>query len=150
MVEAAKHVDRSELLTALVAEATAIIEQARAVQAQRARAAAEAAEAAAAVKKAAEVAAAAARGGGGGTHADDAECRNAVAAGASAAGEKRRASCRTRAAPGCGVRGVLRRAQGPYHGAVRSPVRVRRVCGAADQDENPDVSRVPRAHPNRP
>jgi type IV secretory pathway TrbL component len=61
MVEAAKHVDRSELLTALVAEATAMIEQARAVQAQRARAAAEAAEAAAAVKKAAEVAAEAER-----------------------------------------------------------------------------------------
>jgi hypothetical protein len=31
---------------------------------------------------------------------------------------------------------------------VRSHLRVRsEVCGAADQDENPDVSRVPRAHP---
>jgi hypothetical protein len=30
---------------------------------------------------------------------------------------------------------------------VRSPVRVREVCGVADQDENADVSRVPRAHP---
>ena len=45
------------------------------------------------------------------------------------------------------MRGVLRRAQGPHHRAVRPPVRVREVCGAADQDENPDVSRVPRAHP---
>jgi hypothetical protein len=45
------------------------------------------------------------------------------------------------------VRGVLRRAQGPYHRAVRSPVRVREVCGAADLNENPDVSRVPRRHP---
>jgi hypothetical protein len=44
------------------------------------------------------------------------------------------------------VRGVLRRAQGPCDRAVRSPVRVRGVCGAADQDENPVVSRVPRAH----
>jgi hypothetical protein len=26
-------------------------------------------------------------------------------------------------------------------------VRVREVCGAADQDENADVPRVPRAHP---
>jgi hypothetical protein len=45
------------------------------------------------------------------------------------------------------VRGVLRRAQGPPHRALRPPVRVRGVCGAADQHENPDVPRVPRAHP---
>jgi hypothetical protein len=56
MAEAAKHGDRSELLTALVAEATAMIEQARAVQAERARAAAAAAVAAAAVEAAAEAA----------------------------------------------------------------------------------------------
>jgi hypothetical protein len=45
------------------------------------------------------------------------------------------------------VRGVLRRAQGPCDRAVRSPVRVRELCGAVDQDEDADVSRVPRAHP---
>ena len=49
--EAAKHGDRSsEQLTALVAEARVMIEQARAVKAGRARAAAEEAEAAAAVE----------------------------------------------------------------------------------------------------
>jgi hypothetical protein len=47
--EAEKHGDRSEPLTALVAEAKGMIEQARAEQAERARAAAEAAVAAAAV-----------------------------------------------------------------------------------------------------
>jgi hypothetical protein len=51
--EAEKHGDRSELLTALVAEAKGLIEQARAEQTERARAAAEVAEAAAAVKAAA-------------------------------------------------------------------------------------------------
>jgi hypothetical protein len=52
--EAAKHGDRSsEPLAALVAEARVMIEQARAEQAERARAAAEAAAAAAAVKVAA-------------------------------------------------------------------------------------------------
>ena len=51
--EAVRHGDRSELLTALVAEAKGLIEQARAEQAERARAAAEEAEAAAAVKAAA-------------------------------------------------------------------------------------------------
>ena len=45
------------------------------------------------------------------------------------------------------MRGVLRRAQGPCVRAVRPRVRVRGVCGAADQDENPDVSRVPPRHP---
>jgi hypothetical protein len=47
--EAAKHGDRSEPLAALVAEAREMIEQAKAVQAERARVAAVAAEAAAAV-----------------------------------------------------------------------------------------------------
>jgi hypothetical protein len=61
MAEAAKHGDRSEKLSALVAEARGMIEQARAEQAERARAAAEAADAAAAVKAAAEAAAAAER-----------------------------------------------------------------------------------------
>ena len=56
--EAEKHGDRSELLTALVAEAKGMIEQARAEQAERARAAAEEAAAAAAVKATAEAAAA--------------------------------------------------------------------------------------------
>jgi hypothetical protein len=59
--EAEKYGDRSELLAALVAEAKGMIEQARAEQAGRARAAAEQAEAAAAVKAAAEVEAAAER-----------------------------------------------------------------------------------------
>jgi hypothetical protein len=59
---AEKHGDRSsELLTALVAEARAMIEQARAVQAERARAVAEEAAAAAAVEAAAEAAAEAER-----------------------------------------------------------------------------------------
>jgi hypothetical protein len=59
--EAEKHGDRSELLTALVAEAKGMIEQARAEQAERARVAAEEAAAAAAVKAAAEAEAAAER-----------------------------------------------------------------------------------------
>ena len=59
--EAEKHGDRSELLTALVAEAKDMIEQARAEQAERARVAAEEAEVAAAVKAAAEAKAAAER-----------------------------------------------------------------------------------------
>jgi hypothetical protein len=54
MAEAAKHGDRSELLAALVAEATAMIEQAKTAMAERARAAA-------AAKAAAEAAAAAER-----------------------------------------------------------------------------------------
>jgi hypothetical protein len=52
-VEAEKHGDRSEKLSALVAEAKGMIEQAKTEQAERARAAAEEAEAAAAVKAAA-------------------------------------------------------------------------------------------------
>jgi hypothetical protein len=48
--EAEKHGDRSEPLSALVAEARGMIEQARAEQAERARSAAEAAAAAAAAK----------------------------------------------------------------------------------------------------
>jgi hypothetical protein len=56
--EAAKHGDRSEQLTALVAEAKGMIEQARAVQGERTRVAAEETAAAAAVKAAAEVEAA--------------------------------------------------------------------------------------------
>jgi hypothetical protein len=59
MAEAAKHGDRSELLAALVAEATAMIEQAKTAMAERARAAAEEAAAAAAAKAAAEAEAAA-------------------------------------------------------------------------------------------
>jgi hypothetical protein len=60
--EAEKHGDRSsELLTALVAEARAMIEKARAVQAERAKAAAEKAAAAAAVEAVAAKAAAADR-----------------------------------------------------------------------------------------
>jgi hypothetical protein len=55
--EAAKHGDRSEPLAALVAEARTMLEQARAEQAERARAATEAAAAAGAVKAAAEAAA---------------------------------------------------------------------------------------------
>jgi hypothetical protein len=54
--EAEKHGDRSELLAALVAEARVMIEQARAVQAERARAAVEEAEAKAAAEAAAEAA----------------------------------------------------------------------------------------------
>jgi hypothetical protein len=54
MAEAEKHEDRSELLAALVAEAKAVIEQAKTQQAERARAAAEEAEVAAAVKAEAE------------------------------------------------------------------------------------------------
>jgi hypothetical protein len=61
MAEAAKHGDRSEKLSALVAEARGMIEQARAEQAERARAAAEEADAAAAVKAAAAAAEAAER-----------------------------------------------------------------------------------------
>jgi hypothetical protein len=61
MAEAEKHGDRSEHLSALVAEARVMIEQAKAEQAERARAAAEEAEAAAAVKAAAEAAEAAER-----------------------------------------------------------------------------------------
>jgi hypothetical protein len=56
--EAAKHGDRSEQLTALVAEAKGMLEQARAVQAERAKVAAEEAAAAAVVKAAAEAEAA--------------------------------------------------------------------------------------------
>jgi hypothetical protein len=48
--EAEKHGDRSEKLTALVAEAREMLEQARAAEAERASAAAEEAEAAAAVE----------------------------------------------------------------------------------------------------
>jgi hypothetical protein len=59
--EAAKHGDRSEQLSALVAEAKSMIEHARVEQAERTRVAAEKAEAAAAVKAAAEAAAAAER-----------------------------------------------------------------------------------------
>jgi hypothetical protein len=58
-VEAEKHGDRSEKLSALVAEAKGMIEQAKTEQAERAKAAAEAAAAAAAVKAAAEAEAAA-------------------------------------------------------------------------------------------
>jgi nucleoid-associated protein YgaU len=59
---AEKHGDRSsELLTALVAEARAMIEQAKSVQAERARAAAEEAAAAAAVEAATKAAAEAER-----------------------------------------------------------------------------------------
>jgi hypothetical protein len=50
--EAAKHGDRSEPLTALVAEAKGMLEQAKTEQAERARVAAEAAAAAEAVKAA--------------------------------------------------------------------------------------------------
>jgi hypothetical protein len=61
-VEAEKHGDRSsEQLSALVAEAKTMIEQAKAEQAERAKAAAEEAVAAAAVKAAAEAAEAAER-----------------------------------------------------------------------------------------
>ena len=49
-VEAEKHGDRSEKLSALVAEARGMIEKAKTEQAERARAAAEEAKAAAAVK----------------------------------------------------------------------------------------------------
>jgi hypothetical protein len=61
MAEAEKHGDRSELLAALVAEAKAMIEQAKTQQAERARAATEEAAAAAAVKAVAEAEAAAER-----------------------------------------------------------------------------------------
>ena len=60
-MEAEKHGDRSEKLSALVAEAKGMIEQAKAEQAKRARVAAEEAAAAAVVKAAAEAAAAAER-----------------------------------------------------------------------------------------
>ena len=52
--EAAKHGGRSEPLAALLAEAMTMLEQARAEQAERARAAAEAPEAAAVAEAAAE------------------------------------------------------------------------------------------------
>jgi hypothetical protein len=55
-VEAEKHGDRSERLSALVAEARGMIQQAKTQQAERAKAAAEEAEAAAAVKAAAKAA----------------------------------------------------------------------------------------------
>jgi hypothetical protein len=55
--EAEKHGDRSEKMSALVAEARGMIDQAKAEQAERARAAAEEAEAAAAVKAVAAAAA---------------------------------------------------------------------------------------------
>jgi hypothetical protein len=58
-VEAEKHADRSEKLSALVAEAREMLEQAKTEQAERARAVAEEAAAAAAVKAAAEAEAAA-------------------------------------------------------------------------------------------
>jgi hypothetical protein len=143
MAEAAKHGDRSELLAALVAEATAMIEQAKTAMAERARAAA-------AAKAAAEAAAAAER-----LRLEEQAAALTLRMQSDAlqlqqvhAQRQRRASCR--AEPGRGgdaVRGLLRRAQGPSHRAVRSHVRVRGVCGAAEQDNNPDVSRVPRAHP---
>ena len=60
-LEAEKHGDRSEKLTALVAEAREMLEQAKTKQTERARAAAEEAEAAAAVKAAAKAAEAAER-----------------------------------------------------------------------------------------
>jgi hypothetical protein len=60
-VEAEKHGDRSEKLSALVAEARGMIEKAKTEKAERARAAAEEAEAAAAVKAAEEAEAAAER-----------------------------------------------------------------------------------------
>jgi seryl-tRNA synthetase len=59
MQAAEKHEARSEKLAALVAEARELIEQARAIEVERARLAAEAAAAAAAVKAAEEVEAAA-------------------------------------------------------------------------------------------
>jgi hypothetical protein len=59
--EAEKHGDRSEQLSALVAEAREMIQQAKAEKAERARAAAEEATSAAAVKAAAEAAEAAER-----------------------------------------------------------------------------------------
>jgi hypothetical protein len=61
MHAAEKHDGRSEKLAALVAEARELIEQARAVEAERARVAAEAAAAAAAVEAVAKAAAAAER-----------------------------------------------------------------------------------------
>jgi hypothetical protein len=60
-VEAEKHGDRSEKLSALVAEARGMLEQAKTEKAGRARVAAEEAEAAAAVKAVAEAEAAAER-----------------------------------------------------------------------------------------
>jgi hypothetical protein len=59
--EAERHGDRSEPLTALVAEARTMLEQARAAEAERARVAAEEAAAAAAAKAAVEAAEAAKR-----------------------------------------------------------------------------------------
>ena len=59
--EAERHGDRSEKLSALVAEAREMLEQAKTQQAERAKAAAEEAEAAAAVKAVAEAAEAAER-----------------------------------------------------------------------------------------
>jgi hypothetical protein len=152
--EAEKHGDRSsELLTALVAEARAMIEQARAVQAERARAVAEeaaAAAAAAAVEAAAEMMAEAERL----RLEEEVAALTLVMQSAAVRLQEARKQLGSRVAPraapaprcrGDDVRGVLRRAQGPSHGAVRSPVR--EMCRAADQDENADVSRVPRAHP---
>ena len=60
-VEAEKHGDRSEKLSALVAEAREMLEQAKTEKAERARVAAEEAEAAAAVKAVAETVEAAAK-----------------------------------------------------------------------------------------
>ena len=126
LAEAEKHGDRSsEKLSALVAEAKTMIEQAKTEQAERARAVAEQAAAAAAVKAAAEAAEAAER--------LQVEAQLAAltlrmetrrtegAADASSAGQQRRASCRTR---GDAVRGVHGRAQESRGAAVHAHVRV--------------------------
>jgi hypothetical protein len=138
--EEEKHGDRSKHLAALVAEARDMIEQARSEQAERARAAAE--EAAAA--KATEAAAAAER-----------QKMEEEMAGLALRLQQMQAQL-----------GVPPAALAPHPDAeetqcvvcfdapndhamvaVRLPVRVREVCRAAHQDENPDVSRVPRALP---
>jgi hypothetical protein len=114
--EAEKHGDRSEQLAALVAEARGMLEQARAEQAERARAAAEEAAAAAVFPT----------GGGGGGG-----CRAAADGGgdggsraeatADLQAQLLRASGGTRAARRCRgdvVRAVPGRAQGPHHRAL--------------------------------
>jgi hypothetical protein len=138
MHAAEKHDGRSEKLAALVAEAKDLLEQARAAEAERARVAAEKAAAVATVKAVAKAAAAAKRqqleeqaaaltlqlqqvhselGSGSGTPHLDAEETMCVVC-----------------------------FDAPKEYAI-VPCGHQCVCGAADQDENADVSRVPRAHP---
>jgi hypothetical protein len=143
---AEKHGDRSsESLTALVAEARAMLEQARAMQAKRVRAATEEAEAAAAVEAAAEAAAASERL----RLEEQASALTLVMQSAALQLQQVQAQQRraTFAPPGGeAVRNVPGRAHGSHHHPVRPPVRVRGVCGVAEAGGVPCVSFMPGAH----